>query len=90
MENMDGCAELSSEMAELGRIVQDAILACVRVGLMMGPTAAKVMDARYVRCMTWAEVSRRCHVSQTHARDIARRAVELTETVGIVHMVDGW
>lgn len=90
MDTVDGCAELSSEIAELGRIVQDAELACVRIGLMMGATAADVVDARYVRCMTWAEVSRRCHVSQTHARDIARRAVELTDAVGIAHMVGGW
>ena len=90
METVDGCAELSSEIAELGRIVRDAELACVRIGLMMGATAADVVDARYLRCMTWAEVSRRCHVSQTHARDIARRAVELTDTVGIAHMVGGW
>ena len=90
VRTVDGIAELSSEVAELERLSTDGLRACVRVGAMMGDLAAQVMDARYLGCMTWAEVSYRCHVSQTHARDISRRAVELTDAVGIAHMVGGW
>ena len=88
--SVDECAELSAEVARLDSLVQDGLRACARIGAMMGDLAATVMDARYIGCMTWVDVSYRCHVSQTHARDVARRAVELTESVGITHMVGGW
>lgn len=75
---------------ELEGIVGDGLAACSRIGAMMGQLAADVMEARYIDCLTWGDVAYRCHVSESTSKRIRRDAVELTDEVGIVHMVHGW
>lgn len=81
---------LSATVRELEGTVGDGLCACTRIGAMMGQLAAAVMEGYYIDCLTWQQVADRNHVSRRSALDIRRRAIELTDTVGIVHMVHGW
>lgn len=75
---------------ELEGTVGDGLAACSRIGAMMGQLDADVMEAYYIDCQTWRDVAYRCHVSESTAKRIRARAVELTDEVGIAHLVHGW
>lgn len=86
----DAEARLSKVVRELERVVGDGLAACSRVGAMMGQEAAAVMEGYYIDCLTWEDVAYRCHVSASTARRIRDQALELTDVVGIAHLVHGW
>lgn len=83
-------AQLARVVRELEGTVGDGLAACARVGAMMGQLAASVMEGRYVDCLTWAQVAEREHISPRSAYRIRDRALELTEAVGVAHLVHGW
>lgn len=90
IEIADSEARLSATVRELEGVVGDGLVACGRVGAMIGQLAASVMEAYYVDCLTWDDVAEREHVSKRTAIRLRDRAVELTDVVGIAHMVHGW
>nr|WP_314638540.1 hypothetical protein [uncultured Olsenella sp.] len=75
----------------LEQVVGDGLAACHRIGVIMdSQAAALVMESYYVDCLTWDKVADRAHVSRGTAIGIRKRAVELTDEVGIAHLVHGW
>ena len=86
----DSERDLAMTVREMEGTVGDGLAACSRVGAIMGQLAAEVMEARYIDCLTWEGVAYRCHVSESTAKRIRKDVVELTDEVGIVHLVHGW
>jgi hypothetical protein len=86
----DSESELGETVARLGPLVEDGRVAVVRIGAMMGATEARVMELRYVDALSWEEVSRRSYVSRRSCYRIRDRALELTEDVGVAHLLRGW
>lgn len=82
---------LDAEISELQEEVDEAVSVCRRVRA-VDPTCygGSLLELHYFGLLSWREAARSVGVSETAARDQARRAMSLIEDVGVCRMLHGW
>lgn len=77
---------LEGLLGELESVILDGYSACNTIGEALGQDAALVMQLYFVEGHTWAETSKRAHVSMRQAFKLRERSLEFTNAVGIAKM----
>lgn len=82
---------LDEEIAQLQAEVDEAVTVCRRVRA-LDPTCygGSLLELHYFGLLSWRDAARSVGVSETAARDQARRAMSLIEDVGVYRVVNGW
>lgn len=88
---MDAEQGLDAEIAALEAEVDEAVAVCRRVRA-LDPTCygGSLLELHYFGLLSWREAARSVGVSETSARDEARRALSLIEDVGVCRVLHGW
>lgn len=77
---------LEGLLGELESVILDGYSACNTIGEALGQDAALVMQLYFVEGYTWAETSKRAHVSMRQAFKLRERSLEFTNAVGIAKL----
>ena len=83
---MTAQAFLEGLLDELESVILDGYSACNAIGEALGQDAALVMQLYFVEGYTWAETSKRAHVSMRQAFKLRERSLEFTDAIGIAKL----